>query len=182
MYTIKNLTKLAVIINLLPVAFVSEAFSQTTPKLSDPQVAHTAVTANQIDIDAGELAKEKSKNPEVIKFAQTMINDHKAVIQQASDLAKRLGVTPIENDLSNKLLADAKKTKESLKVKNGQDFDKAYIDNEVAYHKAVIAAVEGILIPETENVELKGLLEKVLPALQAHLHHAEMIQQKFNTK
>jgi putative membrane protein len=79
-------------------------------------------------------------------------------------------------------LADAKKTKESLKAKKGPDFDKAYIDNEVAYHKAVISAVEGTLIPETDNAELKQLLQNVVPALQAHLHHAEMVQQQFASK
>jgi putative membrane protein len=151
-------------------------YGQSAPKLSDPEVAHAAVTANQIDIDAGQMAKQKSKNAEIRKFAETMINDHKGVIQQASDLAKKLGVTPKDNDFSKKLTADSKKTAESLKTKQGKEFDKAYIDNEVAYHKAVINAIQGVLIPETENTELKQLLENVVPALKAHLQHAEMVQ------
>ena len=61
-------------------------------------------------------------------------------------------------------------------------FDKAYIDNEVAYHKAVISAVEGLLIPETENSELKALLGNVLPALKTHLAHAEMVQKSLSGK
>lgn len=182
MKMIKKLTKLASSAILLPLVFALPSFSQDAPKLSDPEVAHVAVTANQIDITAGELAKEKSKNAEVVKFAETMINDHKAVIQQASDLAKKLGVTPLDNAVSKQLLSDAQKTTESLSTKKGKDFDKAYIDNEVAYHKAVIAAVEGLLIPETENAELKDLLQKVVPALQAHLHHAEMVQKQFAGK
>lgn len=51
-----------------------------------------------------------------------------------------------------------------------------YIDNEVSYHKAVISAVEGVLIPETENSELKELLQSIVPALKTHLEHAEMVQ------
>jgi putative membrane protein len=43
----------------------------------------------------------------------------------------------------------------------------------------VISAVEGLLIPETENAELKALLQNVVPALKAHLAHAEMIQKNF---
>ena len=66
--------------------------------------------------------------------------------------------------------------REELRAKRGSDFNKAYIDNEVAYHKAVIDAVEGLLIPETENGELKALLENVVPALKTHLAHAEMVQ------
>jgi putative membrane protein len=151
-------------------------FAQQNPKLSDAEVASVAVVANQIDINYGEIAKEKSKNEDILKFAETMINDHKAVIGQAAALVKKLGVTPKDNSVSQKLLADAEKTKKALLSKSGQAFNKAYIDNEVAYHKAVIAVVEGLLIPETDNKELKDLLQNVVPALKTHLEHAIMVQ------
>ncbi|HLT80570.1 MAG TPA: DUF4142 domain-containing protein [Cyclobacteriaceae bacterium] len=152
------------------------SFAQDAPKLSDAEVASVAVVANQIDIEYADIAKEKSKDAEIIKFAETMINDHKAVIAQAAALVKKLGVTPKDNDVSKKLLSDAEATKKALRAKSGKAFNKAYIDNEVAYHKAVIDAVEGLLIPETENAELKALLENVVPALKTHLAHAEMVQ------
>ncbi|MHC2991016.1 membrane protein [Pontibacter sp. HJ8] len=158
------------------------AMAQENPKLSDPEVAHTAVTANQIDIDYAAIAKEKSKNADVLKFAETMTSDHKAVIGQAVALVQELNVTPQDNAVSQQLLADAEKTKKMLLAKSGNSFDKAYIDNEVAYHKAVISAVEGLLIPEAENAELKTLLENVAPALKAHLEHAEMLQKQLNGK
>ena len=155
------------------------AYGQENPKLSDAEVASVAVVANQIDIAYADIAKEKSKNAEVLKFAATMTSDHKAVLEQAGALIKKLGVTPKDNDVSKKLLADAEKTKKDLRSKQEKDFNKAYIDNEVAYHKAVIAAVEGLLIPETENAELKALLHNILPALKAHLAHAERVQKNF---
>lgn len=164
---------------LCMLASMAGSNAQDKLKLSDEEVAFVAVTANQIDIDFAQIAKEKSKDAEVLKFAQTMERDHKAVISQAANLAKKLGVTPKSNSLSAKLLADAEKTKEKLKTKSGNEFNQAYIDNEVAYHKAVIDAVQGVLIPETENQELKQLLQDVLPALKAHLGHAEMLQQNF---
>lgn len=152
------------------------ATAQEKPTLSDPEVAFVAVTANQIDIDYAAIAKEKSKDAEVVSFAETMERDHKAVIAQAVALAKKLNVTPQENAVSKQLLSDAEKTKANLRSKSGEAFNKAYIDNEVAYHKAVIGAVEGLLIPETDNNELKKLLQDVVPALKAHLAHAEMVQ------
>jgi putative membrane protein len=158
----------------------TNASAQGKSKLSDPEVASVAVVANQIDINYAALAKQKSKNSDVIKFAQTMERDHKAVIGQAAALVKKLGVTPKDNAVSKQMLADAEKTKKALRSKSGKAFDKAYIDNEVAYHKAVIDAVQNLLIPETENAELKELLTKVLPALKAHLAHAEMVQKNFN--
>ncbi len=166
------------------VLFISvNAFAQTpkqaSPKLTDPEIASVAVTANQIDIDYAVIAKAKSKNAEILKFAETMSNDHKAVIAQAVALVTKLKVTPKDNAVSKSLLADAAKTKKTLQSKSGKAFDKAYIDNEVAYHKAVIGAVETLLIPQTSNSELKALLEKVVPALKSHLEHAEMVQMKF---
>lgn len=155
------------------------SFAQETPKLSDAEVASVAVVANQIDIEYADIAREKSKDAEILKFAETMANDHNAVIAQAAALVKKLGVTPKDNDVSKKLLADAETTKTALRKQSGRAFNKAYIDNEVAYHKAVISAVDGLLIPETENAELKALLQNVLPALKTHLAHAEMVQKNF---
>lgn len=151
-------------------------FAQNNPKLTDAEVASVAVVANQIDISYAEIAKKKSKDAEILKFADTMINDHNAVIGQAAALVKKLGVTPKDNAVSQQLLSDAEKTKKVLNSKSGKAFDKAYTDNEVAYHKAVIGAIENLLIPETDNPELKELLTNVVPALKIHLGHAEMVQ------
>lgn len=169
-------------ITCLVVMFISLAYdvtAQTKPNLTDPEVASVAVVANQIDIAYAEIAAKKSKDAQVLKFAETMKKDHTAVIDQAVALAKKLGVVPKDNAVSKDLLAGAAKTKKTLNGKSGKEFDKAYIDNEVAYHKAVIEAVENLLIPETENGELKQLLQNVLPALKAHLGHAEMVQKSY---
>lgn len=157
-------------------------YAQQTTKLSDEEVASVAVIANQIDISYADIAKQKSKNDQILKFANSMIRDHRAVIGQASDLVKKLGVTPKDNAVSKKLLSDAEQTKKTLRAKSDQDFDRAYIDNEVAYHKAVINAVETLLIPESENTELKALLQSIVPALKTHLGHAEMVQKMYADK
>ena len=159
-------------------AISNPSLAQTSPKLSDPEVASAAVTANQVDIDYAAIALTTSKNDEILNFAKTMTNDHKAVIAQAVALATRLKVTPQTNYLTKKLQSDANVTKAKLKKLKGAAFDKAYIDNEVAYHKAVIGAVEALLIPDTDNAELKSLLQNVVPALKTHLAHAEMVQKK----
>lgn len=169
------LKKLMVLTTIASFAVLS---AQSQAGLNDAEVANVAVTANQIDIQYAEIAKEKSKNETVLKFASTMERDHKAVIAQAAALAGKLGVVPEDNAVSKKLMTDAQKTMKMLKSKSGAAFDKAYINNEVAYHKAVVEAVEKLLIPDTENAELKQFLSIVLPALKAHLGHAEMIQKE----
>lgn len=158
------------------------AAAQDAPTLTDPEIAHVAVTANQIDVDYAAIAKERSKNKDIIHFAEAMANDHAGVIKQAAALAAKLGVTPTDNALSKSLLADAAKTAKTLRSLKGAAFDKAYIDNEVAYHKAVINAVRTVLIPQSRNAELKDLLVTVAPVLDAHLAHAEMVQKQFANK
>ena len=157
-------------------ALAPSAISQESPKLSDAEVASVAVTANQIDIDYAAIAKKRSKTEAILQFAASMAGDHQAVIDKAVALVTKLHVTPQDNAVSKQLMTDAAKTKARLNGLSGKAFDKAYIDNEVAYHKAVISAVEDLLIPESENGELKELLVSVVPALKAHLRHAEMVQ------
>jgi putative membrane protein len=147
-------------------------------QLSDPEIASVAVTANKVDIGYAELAQKKSKDPAILEFAQTMAKDHKSVIDQAVALVTKLKVTPQDNAVSKKLNADAAKTRKELSAKSGAAFNKAYIDNEVAYHKAVISVVESTLIPQSQNPELKALLQQVLPVLKTHLDHAVMVQGK----
>jgi putative membrane protein len=177
MKTKRTLAALGMAICLI--LFTMTVTAQKTPKLTDPEIASVAVVANQVDINAGKLAKSKSKDKEVLNFANTMINDHQSVIAQATALVKKLKVTPKDNAVSKKLMADANKTKRMLNAKSGKAFDKAYIDNEVAYHKAVISTVEGVLIPQAQNAELKQLLQNVLPTLRTHLEHAEMVQKNY---
>jgi putative membrane protein len=142
---------------------------------SDPQIAGIVVAANQIDIDAGKLAKSRSQNKEVKDFAQRMITDHTAVNKQASGLVKKLKVTPEESDTSRSLKGAAKKTMARLQGLKGAQFDRAYADNEVAYHQQVLDAIDKVLIPSAKNAELKDLITKVRPAIAAHLDHAKMI-------
>ena len=155
--------------------FLATAYAQDKGP-SDPQIAGIVVAANQIDIDAGKLAKSKTKNKEVSKFAQQMITDHTAVNKQAGALVKKLGVKPEDSATSKSLKSAAAQNMANLKTLKGTAFDKAYTDNEVAYHQQVLDAIDKVLIPSAQNAELKDLITKVRPAIAAHLEHAKMIQ------
>jgi len=147
-----------------------------TPVLSDTDIAHVGVAANQIDIEYAKIALKRSKNKSVRAFAETMSNDHTSVIAQASELVTKLGVTPTDNAVSKSLNSDAALKRKELKAVGKEGFDKAYIENEVIYHQAVIDAVKNLLIPQTQNPELKALLEGIVPALETHLKHAKMVK------
>ena len=167
---------------LFALVLVAPALALAQGKPSDPQIAHIVVTANQIDIDAGKLAKSHTKNKEVQAFAQQMITDHSAVNKQAGALAKKLGVKPEDNDTSKALKKGAQENMAKLKSLKGAQFDKAYIDHEVDYHQQVLDAIDKVLVPSAQNAELKGLIEKVRPAFQAHLDHAKHVQADLGKK
>ena len=145
-------------------------------KLTDPQIAHIAYTAGEIDIKAAKQALEKASSKQVKQFAQDMVRDHEAVNRQALDLVKKLKVTPEDNDTSKALSKQASDKLAELGKLNGAAFDKAYVDNEVAYHKAVNNALETQLIPSASNAELKGLLQTGLKIFQGHEQHAEHVE------
>jgi putative membrane protein len=151
------------------------SLAQAAEKPSDPQIAHIAYTAGVIDIEAARQAIAKSGNKAVVDFAQAMLRDHEAVNKQALDLVKKLNVTPEDNATSQALAKAAADEREKLSGLKGKDFDKAYIDNEVAYHKQVNGALETLLIPSASNAELKSLLETGLKIFQGHQQHAEHV-------
>jgi putative membrane protein len=145
-------------------------------KLTDPQIVHIAYTAGEIDIKAAKQAIDKASNTEVKQFGQDMVRDHEAVNKQALDLVKKLKVTPEDNDTSKALSKQASDKLAELGKLKGAAFDKAYIENEVAYHKTVNGALETQLIPSASNVELKGLLQTGLKIFQGHQQHAEHVE------
>ena len=149
------------------------AFAQAP---TDPQIAHIVVTANQVDIDAGRLGEKQAKSPEVKAFARQMITDHSAVNKQAVALATKLKVKPEDNPTSQGLKSGGDANVKKLKALKGAAFDKAYVDQEVAYHQAVLDAIDKVLVPNAQNAELKALILKVRPAIDGHLQHAKMMQ------
>jgi len=155
--------------------FGSLSLAYAADKPTDPQIAHIAYTAGVIDIEAAKQAIAKSKNKEVVAFAETMVRDHEAVNQQALALVKKLNVTPEDNATSQALSKAATKERGKLDGLKGAAFDKAYVNNEVAYHKEVNNALATLLIPSAENAELKALLETGLKLFQGHQQHAEHV-------
>ncbi|MGB6175800.1 MAG: DUF4142 domain-containing protein, partial [Methylocella sp.] len=79
------------------------------------------------------------------------------------------------NDTSRALTKQAAAKRAELSNLTGAAFDKAYIANEIAYHKTVNGALETTLIPSASNPELKSLLQTGLKIFQGHQQHAEEV-------
>lgn len=150
--------------------------------VTDPQIAAIVVTANQVDIDAGKVAEARAANADVKQFGEMMVTSHTGVNKQAAELVARLKVTPESNPTSQSLRSGGEMNVAHLQTLTGAEFDRAYVDHEVAYHQQVLDAIDKTLIPGATNGELKALLVKVRPAIAAHLQHAKMLQTSLKGK
>jgi putative membrane protein len=146
---------------------------------TDAEIAHIAYTAGALDVAAAKQAIAKSHNKDVRAFAEEMVRDHEAVNGQALALVKKLNVTPADNATSQALAKQAAETQDRLDKLSGAAFDRAYVQNEVAYHKTVNGALRDTLIPSADNGELKLLLETGLTLFSEHQHHAEHLAAEF---
>ena len=153
----------------------SRAPAATPP--DDPTIVAIFDAATTADIETGALAAERGYSKEVREFGAMLARDHQQVRQLGRDLAKKLGVTPTppKDDAGAKAHAAALA---SLRAKTGADFDRAFLQHEAAFHKSVIDAVNGTLLPAIRNEELRALVVKVAPAFQAHMLAAQNLEKK----
>ncbi|MDQ2766492.1 MAG: DUF4142 domain-containing protein [Gemmatimonadota bacterium] len=142
--------------------------------MDDPTICAIFDAANSWDIETSDIAIKKGTTKEVRDLAAMFSRDHKAVRQQGRDLVAKLHVTPTApKDFA--LAADHQQAMKTLNSTSGKAFDRAFLEHEVAYHKAVIDAINGTLLPATQNAELKELQVKVAPAFQAHMLAAQKL-------
>ncbi len=152
----------------------------TAQSLTDPNIVAVFDAANTADIETSTLAVSRSKNKDVRELAQSFVDAHQSVRQQGRDLAKKLGVVPVlpAGDQGATQLAAALA---ALRAKTGAEFDRAYLDHEIAFHQAVIDAVTKTLLPAIQNAELKAFVEKVAPAFGGHLEMAKSLRAKLGS-
>lgn len=154
---------------------VAPAYAESPADLNDLEIAHVAYTADNIDIRYAHLALGISTNPEIHKFAKTMIRDHNKVNELALALLKKLKVQPKDNFLSRSLIKGSEKLVDEMAGLRGAAFDKRYAENELAYHQAVNKLVEHTFLPNIKNPEVKALFTQGLQIFKAHEKHAEMM-------
>jgi putative membrane protein len=163
----------------IPVQLHAQAQQAGSAKLNDPTIVAIFDAANTWDIETGNLAAKKGSTKEVRDFGAMLARDHKMVRQQGRDLAKKLSVTPTPpKDFA--MAKDHEAAVKKLESLSGKDFDKAFLQHEVDFHKAVIDAVTSTLLPALQNQEVKDLVTKVAPAFQAHEMAAQNLLNKIS--
>jgi putative membrane protein len=171
------ITLAAMALVVAPALAEAQAPAQSA-KLDDAAIVGIFDAANDWDIATGKLAEQKATRSDVKAFGAMLARDHAAVQKQGRDLAKKLGVTPTPVAKDFPLLVSHNQTMKNLNSLSGAQFDRAFLEHEVAYHKAVIDAVTQTFLPAISNAEVKAFVEKVAPAFKAHMEAAEQLLRK----
>ncbi len=157
---------------LIAIPGLTLSAQKSTQGPDDPTIVAIFDAANAIDVETGNLAIQRSSTESVRNFARMMVTDHSNVRKLGQDLAHKLGVTPTPPS-DDAMARDHRAVMQRLRGLSGAAFDRAYVEQEIAFHKAVIEAVTTTLLPAIDNAELKALVEKVAPAFVAHQKAAE---------
>ncbi len=146
-------------------------------KPTDPQIVGILTAANDVDIGAGYQAERMASAAEVQAFGKQMVADHTALNEQGAALAKSLGITPEESPTSKQLRENGDRALERRQALTGAQFDRTYLDDEIAFHAAVLKAIDEVLLPNAEAAELKALITRARPQIAAHLEQARTLRQ-----
>lgn len=147
----------------------------TSGNWTDENIFALLDEANMADSAAGAVAATKGTASAVRDFGKRMMRDHHTLRAQGEALAKKLKITPAPPSDDPVTAAGQKHMGTLNSTAKGKDFDKAYIDGEVDIHKAVLD-IATKAAGQTQNAQLKNLIQKAAPAIQGHLDKAEAIQ------
>lgn len=127
---------------------------------------------NMYEIQAAQIAEQKATSPAVKAFAKMMIVDHTALANEMKPLITKAGKTaPTDLDQRRKGLLD------NLNAASPKDFDKTYIDQQVAAHDETLTLMKGYA-DNGDDPGLKAAAGKTAPKVQAHLDKAKALQAK----
>jgi len=147
--------------------------------LSDPNIAALMDEASAGDSAAAAVAVKKATNASVRTFARDMIRAHHLLRKEGQDLATKINLIPAAPS-GDTLSTSSQKWADSLNaMPKGAEFDRAYIDHEVAAQQAVQSLLQ-TAATSAQDTSLKALITKTQPTIDAHLKRAREIQSKLS--
>jgi predicted outer membrane protein len=167
---------------------------QTQGGSADQEIAACVYGEAANEIEIAKLAESKAQNEEVRNFAQQMVKDHTSgrdemkqkAGQLAADNSERRGEqaghgsrggqldwVSIKKEIGQQCLAS---TKQELSSKQGPDFDKCFMGQQIGAHMKVVDELK--VLRNYASPELAQKLDKELQMAQHHLQMAKQIEQK----
>ena len=145
--------------------------------LSDPNILAVLDAINVADSASGALAVSKATDREVREYAQMMVREHHEMRVDGKTVADSSGLGP-ELPANDPGEANHTSAMASLeRASRGQEFDRAYIAHAVRAHEEALGTARNAA-QSTTNPQIRGLVQKAIPAIERHLNRAKEIQQR----
>jgi putative membrane protein len=126
--------------------------------------------SDMYEIQAGQIALQMSKNPDVKAFGKMMVTDHTAMMNEMKPLVAAAGQTPPTGlDQRRQGMLD------NLKAASDADFDKVYLDQQEAAHNEALTLMKGYA-DNGDDPGLKAGAAKAVPKIQAHLDRVKQLK------
>lgn len=142
-------------------------------ELTDARILHIVITANTGEINEAQVAVTRASNAAVLSFAEEMVTEHNAAINEANTIASNESITPETNPISEMLTQKSGETVAELNAVDAAEFDVAYMESQVEAHEDVLALIEDQLLPEADNAAVVDFLGDLRAEVEAHLLDAE---------
>jgi len=147
----------------------------SSPSVSGDQAFVTkAAQGNSAEVALGQIVVEKSKNPVVKQFAQMMVKDHTAALDELQDLAQTKNLN-FNDDLPD----DVKALQTKLSNDTASQLDKDYMDSMLEDHRKDVQEFTDAS-QKAHDPDVKQWAGKTLPILQKHLEKAQQIDARLN--
>ena len=172
------------LLTLLVFGLSSPAAAPRPPRqqsLDDPTALATFEDLITYDIETAGIAAKKAVHPDVRDVANSFVQGHQGLLKQTKDLAKKLNMTPTPPKKAPMARAHANALRK-LNATTGEEFDRLFLANEVAYHDGAIKILSDTLEPAIKNPELKAAVKAAVPAFQAHLAASQKLATKYHAK
>jgi putative membrane protein len=143
--------------------------------VTDAEILGTYIQVNGFDVETALLGRSQASSKAVRDLAATVSSDHLAVRQAAFELAAKCNVAPVLATSRGAAALEHGQVMMRLSALTGPDFDKAYLDRDVAFHRSAIDVVQRVFQPSATCPALKAHFKDVLPAFERHLSETEAL-------
>jgi putative membrane protein len=143
--------------------------------MSDANLVSVLETANAGEVEYSQVAVERATDSRVREYARMMVREHGMMRDSVTGLAQRLGVTAVAPEKVNDLRENLRKDLEDLRAKNGADFDKEFMAEQVDMHQETLDLLED-LDDDTNTADLQRTIEAAKVKVRAHLERAKEIK------
>ena len=159
-----------------PIGQIQAQQNAAAGSMQDKSFVRKALEGGMFEVQAGQLAAQKSSSQDVQQFGQKMVDDHTKMGDALKPIAAQMGVTA-PTKLSKK--DEASLTK--LQGMSGSEFDNAYIKDMVSDHKKDLSDFKAEA-GNTQNSDLRQAVQQGGQVISEHLQMAEQLAKTHSAK